>query len=205
MECDNLIINKRIKRTATASSSSSRQVEDMADIKFYRKRIHDLSKQLLYGTAPDIFLKDVDDSFFDYAKSCVKYFKLLDKNDLNQEEYLYMLKPDTPQQEPTTTPDAPVDANRHIFTFKPPVQNSLEKLVKKLTPEPTPKAKLFIPLQKEFNLTDPALRNKGIRKKNNIPKSYEKDVEEAKKNEEGGSCPIDEKFFIDALQSESEK
>ena len=59
--------------------------------------------------------------------------------------------------------------------------NALEKMVKRTSTRVISKA--IIPIQKEINLKDPILKNKGIRKKNNITNIYE-DKNSKKKNEE---------------------
>jgi hypothetical protein len=58
---------------------------------------------------------------------------------------------------------------------------TLDKFVKRSTT--APKEAPILPKQKDINLRDPALKNKGIRKKKNITNKYE---EESKtKNAEG--------------------
>ena len=50
--------------------------------------------------------------------------------------------------------------------------NALEKLVKRTSTKIAQKP-LIMPIQKDINLKDPILKNKGIRKKNNINNKYE--------------------------------
>jgi len=61
--------------------------------------------------------------------------------------------------------------------------NALEKLVKRTTTKICQKAPI-IPMQKDINLKDPILKNKGIRKKNNITNKYEETSEEKIKSNE---------------------
>jgi len=61
-------------------------------------------------------------------------------------------------------------------TIKITEPNALEKLVKRTTTKLQKKP--IMPLQKDINLKDPNLKNKGICKKNNIDNNYE----EASKN-----------------------
>ena len=49
--------------------------------------------------------------------------------------------------------------------------NALEKLVKRTSTKIAQKP-LIMPIQKDINLKDPILKNKGIRKKNNINNKY---------------------------------
>lgn len=54
--------------------------------RFYKKRIIDLTKELLRGeTVNDLFVLQAFDA---YAKSCITYFRTKDKNDTLQEEYM---------------------------------------------------------------------------------------------------------------------
>ena len=54
---------------------------------FYRKRAVNLTKELLKGDE-DVFVSpDVKYAFECYIKTCVRYFRVLDKSDLIQEEY----------------------------------------------------------------------------------------------------------------------
>ena len=69
------------------ASLSSKKVNN-SDRKFYKKRIYDLTKQLLNNEpiSENIF-PDVTNSFQTYIKACVDYFKTLDKTDILQEDY----------------------------------------------------------------------------------------------------------------------
>lgn len=203
MDFDNLIFNKK----KTLSKKTDEIDDSTIEIKFYRRRIQELTKQLLYGEAPPIFLKDVENTFQLYAKTCVAYFKSIDMNDMNQEEYLFLKEDPINIANSDSNPNPTPDLSLHIFKFKQPTQlNSLEKIVKKMPCVPQPESKPFIPKQKEFNLTDPALRNKGICKKKNIETiHHEKNKEENAEKDEGRKeeVPLDKTFFISAVQSES--
>lgn len=212
MEINTLIFNKRKKKVI-----EEEELVDPVEIKFYRRRIQDLTRQFLYGEAPPIFYKDVETSFQLYAKTCVLYLKSLDTNDLNQEEYLFLSKTEEKENNIIQPSPSMSELSTHIFKFKQPShQNSLEKLVKKM-PSTLVETPQFIPKQKEFNLLDPALRNKGICKKKSIitlhensetaekmeQQEKEKYQEKDERGEEEKNCIIDEKFFITAMQSES--
>ena len=199
---DKLLVNRRIKTCIKNIDEL-----DEKDVKFYKKRIYDLTKQLLHGETPPIFLKDLTNVFNDYIRICIIYFKLLDRHDLNQEEYSSVEKSITLSEEPEINLDKEL---HRMFKFKNPshMPNSLEKIVKRTTSAPTENpTPIFIPMQKEFNLSDPALRNKGICKKNNIPIIHEKEEKQTSKKENKGgdkeeNTIIDEKFFINAMQTE---
>ena len=54
------------------------------DIKFYRKRIYALSKDLLKGDSPNESLKKIHD---DYVNAAIIYLKMIDTKDIIQEQY----------------------------------------------------------------------------------------------------------------------
>jgi hypothetical protein len=54
------------------------------DIKFYRKRIYALSKDLLKGDSPNESLKKIHD---DYVNAAINYLKMIDTKDIIQEQY----------------------------------------------------------------------------------------------------------------------
>jgi hypothetical protein len=115
-----------------------------------------------------------------YSKACIEYFKTLDKNDIIQEDYSSL----TPETAEMSAEDIKTQAEidqqfmRSIHVKEP---TTLDKFVKRSTT--APKEAPILPKQKDINLRDPALKNKGIRKKKNITNKYE---EESKtKNAEG--------------------
>jgi hypothetical protein len=54
------------------------------DVKFYRKRIYALSKDLLKGDSPNESLKKIHD---DYVNAAINYLKMIDTKDIIQEQY----------------------------------------------------------------------------------------------------------------------
>jgi hypothetical protein len=86
------------------------------DIHFYRKRVIQLTKDLL---SPDENLQelfpDIKYAFDIYVKNCVEYFKTLDKSDILQEDYknieteINIVAEDTPDIQ-----DAPDDMTKQI-------------------------------------------------------------------------------------------
>ena len=54
------------------------------DIKFYRKRINLLTKNMGKGEYPNNFIKSL---YFSYASQIIYYFKSLDQKDIIQQEY----------------------------------------------------------------------------------------------------------------------
>jgi len=78
------MINSKLE--ATNSNKINKQ-----DLKFYRKRIHALSKDLLKGDSPNDSLKKIHD---DYVRAAILYLKMIDTKDIIQEQYKNEILPD---------------------------------------------------------------------------------------------------------------
>jgi hypothetical protein len=142
------------------------------DKKFYRRRISDLTKQLLSNEKPDNLMPDVKFAFENYINSCISFFKVLDKTDILQEDYSGLeidVKNEINIDNVGSTEEANHLMMRSIKISHPPTLDNFVT-VKNIKPEVTP----IIPIQKDINLKDPILKNKGIRKKKNIISNYDK-------------------------------
>jgi hypothetical protein len=167
---------KYVGKTNTETKSSIKK-----DVKFYRRRIFDLTKKLLNNEKPETMYPDVGSAFDTYARVCIEYFKVLDKSDIIQEDYTGI--------NVDNISSIPVDASYNteaanmlmMRSIKLTEPNALEKLVKRTTSKL--KKKQIVPLQKDINLKDPNLKNKGICKKNNININYEDISKKNKTNE----------------------
>jgi len=186
LEC---LMNKDTYKKYVATKKKS--VVNKKDQKFYRRRILSLTKEMLYPeevattttattATPTISDPNIVGLFQIYSKACIEYFKTLDKNDIIQEDYSTL----TPETAEMSVEDIKTQAEidqlfmRSVHVKEP---TTLDKFVKRSTT--APKEDPILPKQKDINLRDPALKNKGIRKKKNISNKYE---EESKtKNTEG--------------------
>lgn len=162
-------------RKMPSSSSGSKKVNN-SDRKFYKKRIYDLTKQLLNNepVSENIF-PDVTNGFQNYIKACVDYFKTLDKTDILQEDYQGIedsLNIDKNNEINVDYVSNTQEANQMIMrSIKIQEPNSLEKLVKRKSTKHV--KQMILPREKDINLKDPVLKNKGIREKKNITNKYE--------------------------------
>jgi len=165
------LMNSKYLKTNTTVSHKSVNKKDR---KFYKRRIFDLTKQLLNNEKPERMYPDVTSAFDMYANTCIEYFKILDKTDIIQEDYdkiLTMVDIDAKN-------DIPIENNQEeinkllMRSIKITEPNALEKMVKRTSTQIAKKSPI-IPIQKDINLQDPVLKNKGIRKKNNIMNTYE--------------------------------
>lgn len=142
--------------------------------RFYKRRILQMTRDMLnsdeINTPNDMLI-----AFDHFARTCISYFKMVDRTDILQTDY-------PPNEEVV------VGVNEaELMPFKDSVEclmrsvkiNTLtmDKFVKRTStvPEVAP----VIPQVKDINLKSPELRNKGIRKKKNMDTQYEE-----KNNEE---------------------
>ena len=150
------------------------------DIKFYRKRIFNLFKEIISNNSPSDLLPDVKYAYDNFLQCAIHYFKTIDNNDIIQSEYNNMEKLEVTLAQDlslntTTNDEADKLLMRKIKTDIP----TLDKYVKKTFTKK--KEEIILPKQKEINLKDPNLKIKGL-KKNNIDNLYE-DNDTKNKNE----------------------
>ena len=166
------IINKSNNGTGSNSTSNSNR----KDKKFYKKRIYDLTKQLINNEKPEGIYSGIIDTFELYTKVCIEYFKTLDKTDIIQEDYNGLITDVSHNAGVHTLQNAQntEEANKLMMRLvKITEPNSLEKLVKRTMIKNVDAKPNIPPKQKEINLKDPILKNKGIRKKKNITNKYD--------------------------------
>ena len=189
LEC---LMNKDTYKKYVATKKKN--VVNKKDQKFYRRRILSLTKGMLYPeeaaekpttgttTTSTTTINDpnVMGLFQIYSKACIEYFKTLDKNDIIQEDYS-TLTTETAEMSPEDIKTQAEIDQLFMRSIHVKEATTLDKFVKRSTT--APKEEPILPKQKDINLRDPALKNKGIRKKKNITNKYE---EESKtKNTEG--------------------
>jgi hypothetical protein len=147
------------------------------DKKFYRKRVFQLTKDLLSKEEPNNLFPDVRYAFDNYVNMCVQYFKAIDNNDIIQSDYQNI---SDSYQIGANIPELNVDdilsqeeANK-LLIRKIQMPNTLDSFVKrKITKKPD---EMILPKQKDINLKDPTLKIKGVSnssKKKNITNTYE--------------------------------
>ena len=155
------------------------KISNNKDKKFYRKRILQLTRDILANTSPNIITNDVFFSFENYIKTCIQYFKMVDKTDFIQNEHLDTSIDFNNNNTNTIIEKMDLQSTCEIdkqmmrqINFQSP--NTLDKFVKITT---TKQETQIIPITREINLKDPALRSKGvdqrIRKKKNIDINYD--------------------------------
>jgi len=161
--------NKHIKgKKANTNSKEER--------KFYKKRCFNLFKNIITGNDPDDLLPDVKYAYDNFIHSCIHYFKTIDTNDLIQAEYNEMSNLETELDESldlekfSKNEEADKLMMRSIKIDAP----TLDKYVTRISTKK--KENIILPKQKNINLQDPELKNKGLKKKN-ITNKYEDNTE----------------------------
>jgi hypothetical protein len=161
------MMNKHLKNKKIKANNKEER-------KFYRKRTYNLFKEIITGNDPDDLLPDVKYAYDNFINSCIHYFKTIDNNDLRQEEYKecdFLSNTDNNESldislNITNNLDANILLMRSIKIDTP----NLDKYVKKTTTKK--KEEIILPKQKDIDLTNPELKNKGLKKKN-IDNMYE--------------------------------
>ena len=148
---------------------------DRNEKKFYRKRIHNLSRDLL--SSSNIENEDVKRAFDNYINACIYYFKSVDSNDILQAEYKNII-PEPRVVDTVCDVNACDDANNLLVRSVKVSNASLDKFfTKKVIKNDT----LVLPQQKDINLKDPTLRMKGIMKVKDKKKTKSNDKPKDKK------------------------
>jgi hypothetical protein len=121
-----------------------------------------LTKDLLvYKELEEPLLPDVKGAFENYVKICIEYFKTLDECDIIQEDYSELEELDTLL---SNNKNLSLDEANNLLMRSVTI-TSLDKLVKRTILK---KEDVIMPIQKEINLNEPYLKNKGICQKKNI-------------------------------------
>jgi len=126
------------------------------DVKFYRKRILGVTKNYLRG---ETLTNEITGAFDSYAEQLIKHFKFIDKTEMVQKEYKNLSK----------------KKSNPVVNFKLMNQNKLMmrdkkntvKTIKDFLPivvKEKSKKKMIIPKQKIYDIKNPILRSKGLKK-----------------------------------------
>jgi len=189
LEC---LMNKQQYAKHIGQQTTTKKDSIRKDKRFYKKRIFDLTKKLLNNEKPETMYPDVGSAFDSYARVCIEYFKVLDKSDIIQEDYADIENGILNNKPLDPSFNAVEESMLMMRSIKITEPNALEKLVKRTTSKLEKKP--IIPIQKDINLKDPNLKNKGISKKNNINNKYEEtheknNAEKTEKTTNGKKTP----------------
>jgi len=140
------------------STSKENENERKQDVKFYRRRIVALTKDLFRGAAVDASLRS---AFDDYVSSAIAHLKMLDTKDILQDEYSELQAPEVRHAMPDELDAEVGEANSQMMKVAQ-VGGTLDSFVISTRPinqqEDPPKLKTV-------NLQDPKLKHKGVKRK----------------------------------------
>lgn len=183
-----------LKRTEYGSDKQYKN-----DIKFYKKRILDLTKRLFRSDEEKIDDIHVNKCFVTYVKACVKYLKFIDKSDIIQQKYetetdiyttddpssLYKNNLEEMNHDNSNHDNSNQELNSsgikncdHLFSRVEDVKKvTLDNFVIKSNESSKQK---ILPKKEEINIKTKEHKRKGIAKKKNIKNIYE-DAKDEKK------------------------
>ena len=143
-----------------------------SDIKFYRKRITALTKDMLKGDIPEnSYIKTIYET---YVNGLIKYFKMVDTSDIIQQQYVEEAAPAneaapaseaaaaaSPLAIPQTNKEITIDNN--TMMRKHTGISTLDNFVIK-QPNESNETRI-IPLIIDVDLKEPSLKKKGVKEK----------------------------------------
>ena len=136
------------------------------DIKFYRKRICQITKDMCKGEYINDNLKT---HFLNYTYALIYYLKQLDEKDIYQEEYNDLITNtqdisciNLENIEDTERENIESEDPNDLLINKPEPINNLDNFIKKINIKNEDK---ILPQRKVANINDPNLRAKGVKKK----------------------------------------
>ena len=144
------------------------------DFNFYRKRIFNLFKEIFSNNLPNNLSPDVKYAYDTFIKSTINYFKVIDNNDLLQEEYKDVLNDEKSEYIPEDININSIDADK-LMMRSIKMDITLDKYVKRKTTKK--EENIILPKSRDVDIKNPELKNKGLKK--NITNIYE----DNKKNE----------------------
>jgi len=187
------LLNKEQYAKYLNSSVKKTMESNKRDRKFYKKRIIQITKDML--ASDDIAIPITSDILFafdNFTRTCISYFKMMDKTDILQTDYPPSITATSLLEEDDCPDNALLleESNKSIIKSVKINPITMDKFVKRISTAPSSNPP-FIPLKREVNLKDPELRNKGIRKKKNVDTLYDANAQEdtsqiSPSNPEGG-------------------
>ena len=174
------LLNKEQYAKYLNSSVKKTMESNKRDRKFYKKRIIQMTKDMLASDDIEIpITSDILFAFDNFTRTCISYFKMMDKTDILQTDYPPVITTTTNLLD-DLSPDNRLlleESNKSIMRSVKLSPITMDKFVKRISTASNENPP-FIPLKREVNLKDPELRNKGIRKKKNVDTLYDANVQE---------------------------
>ena len=126
------------------------------DLDFYKKRIFQLTKDMLRGEKLNT---KVNKAFVNYAQICIDHFKFTDKMELIQNDYKDIKSP-VNKKNTFNMKNSNDMMLRKKKPHRPRITDNIKIKSTRIIKQPV------IPQNRNFNLKDPKFREKGLKKKN---------------------------------------
>ena len=169
------LISSGHKERMMKKTTNETNTDFKRELIFYRKRIFQLTKDLL--KLKKINNSDVQDSFNNFVVDCIGYLKFEDKKDILQSEYDDL---EASVSKSLSIEDVELeDANSLIMNMPEPKINTIEDAMNIKVKRENKKEVKVIPQQKKIDLKDKTLRTKGVKKKDKkkkINKEIKQDI-----------------------------
>lgn len=150
-------LNKIYKKTNVEDNLNFKK-----DLLFYRKRIFQMTKDLLRFKKIN---NEVELAFQDFVNICINHLKIIDTNDIIQSEYEEIID-DVKNESSLTNDNISLEEIDELIMNKPEIkENKIEDSLNITVKRENKKEVRIIPKQKNINLKDKTLREKGIKKK----------------------------------------
>lgn len=140
------------------------------EIKFYRKRIYQITKDMSKGNYLNDNLKN---TFHNYISEIIYFLKQQDLDDIYQEEYIDIIDSSSylnsndisfnEHNEHNEYNDLSYNIDKLLTIPSKDNKSTLNNFIKKINITPEDQSNL-IPKKKVVNIKDPILRNKGLKK-----------------------------------------
>lgn len=146
------------------------------DKKFYRKRITQLTKNLLQDKDEEVS-NSLRKAFNCYLEECINYFKTTDTVDLLQDEYKDLSTFETVSDNTNTTvSDFDLDTINSCILKQEPKSNKIEDCLNIKKIKGVKNDKMIIPKKRNINIKNPQLKRKGLKKKSKNKSNEEKKI-----------------------------
>ena len=126
------------------------------DVKFYRKRILQTTKDYLRGSR---LTEEINNVFEEYANMLIQHYKFIDKKELIQEDYKNL-----PKKKERKPKNFKLHKENELMMKKTEIEKKTIKDFIPIVVKERKKKKMVIPKKKDFDLKNPKNRKKGLKK-----------------------------------------
>ena len=126
------------------------------DVKFYRKRILQTTKDYLRGSK---LTEEINNLFEEYANMLIQHYKFIDKKELIQEDYKNL-----PKKKETKPKNFKLNKENELMFKKTEIEKKTIKDFIPIVVKERKKKKMIIPKKKDYDLKNPKNRKKGLKK-----------------------------------------